>query len=376
MKKLIISLGIVLISSVWHYSVAEEFSHEWKKTEVKKVMQAVADWQIANFDKVPYGRTNWINAVMYLGMFEWGKMAESQDKDDKYLKFLYKIGNGNGWQPDKRMYHADDICVSQMYLDMYRHYGQKNKNMLNPTIARTDWVINHPSQGSMQLNYRDGTTLERWSWCDALFMAPPVYARLYAMTGDKRYLRFMDQNYKDTYQFLFSPEDSLFFRDANYFAKQEPNGAKVFWSRGNGWVLGGLCQILDELPAKDKSRKFYENLFISLCKRIARCQQTDGYWHASLLDPGSYPAPETSGTGFFVYALAYGINQGYLPEAEYRPVVEKGWKALVEAVWPDGKLGFVQPVGESPKKVTKEMTEAYGVGAFLLAGLEIYQLSH
>ena len=375
MKKIWAFLCLSLLNGCWSFLEAESFKSEWKKAEVKKVMQSVADWQIEHFKEVPYSRNNWINAAMYLGMFEWGRMADTLDKNPKYLQFLYKIGNQTGWQPEKRMYHADDICVSQLYIDLYRHSAQKNKNMLNPTIARTDWVISHPSKGSMNLNHRDGSTLERWSWCDALFMAPPVYARLYAMTGDKKSIRFMNRNYKDTYEFLYSKADSLFYRDANYFHQQEPNGAKMFWSRGNGWVLGGLCQILDELPAKDKHRKFYEELFISLCKRIVRCQQADGYWHASLLDPGSYPAPETSGTGFFVYALAYGINRGYLPEAEYRPIVEKGWKAMVEAVWPDGKLGFVQPVGESPKKVTKEMTEAYGVGAFLLAGCEIYQLS-
>ena len=78
--------------------------------------------------------------------------------------------------------------------------------------------------------------------------------------------------------------------------------------------------------------------------------------------------PETSATGFIVYALAYGVNEGLLDKTVMMPAIEKGWKALVKAVEKDGKLGYVQPIGADPKKVTREMTEVYGAGAFLLAG--------
>ena len=373
MRKLFYSL--ICMVFVCSSLTASAFSPDFEKTEVKKVMKNVADWQIANFSKVPYSPGNWVNAIMYIGMFDWGKLAFEQDKNESYLKFLSKIGNRTGWQPEKRMYHADDICVSQMYIDLYRFYGKKNPNMINPTIARTDWVMAHPSQNSMDLNYRDGRTLERWTWCDALFMAPPVYARLYNMTGDKEYIRFMNQQYKDCYDHLFDKEEHLFFRDANYIERKEPNGEKMFWARGNGWVLGGLCQILDELPAKDKNRKFYEELFKELCGTVVKLQQPDGYWRASLLDAESYPSPETSGTAFYVYAFAYGINHGLLSKEEYMPALQKGWKALVDAVDPDGRLGYVQPIGEAPKKVTREMTELYGPGAFLMAGCEIYKMS-
>ena len=132
--------------------------------------------------------------------------------------------------------------------------------------------------------------------------------------------------------------------------------------------------MLQDFPKKDKNRKFYEDLFVTLSERAAKLQSPDSFWHASMLDPASYPSPETSATGFIVYALAYGINEGLLDKDIYLPVVEKGWKALVSAVETDGKLGYVQPIGADPKKVTRDMTEVYGVGAFLLAGNQIYKL--
>ena len=344
----------------------------FQKSEVKEVMKKVADWQIAHQKDVKHGPLDWTNAALYMGMLDWAELAEKESGDTSYYDWLVKLGRRYGWQPDKRMYHADDIAVGQVFVDLYCKY--KDRNMLYPTQARAEWVVNHPSDGPMELDYKKRETLERWTWCDALYMAPPVYVKLYVLTGDKRFIKFLNKEYKATYDLLFDKDERLFYRDSRYLTQKEANGAKVFWGRGNGWVLGGLAEMLQDFPKKDKNRKFYEDLFVTLSERAAKLQSPDGFWHASMLDPASYPSPETSATGFIVYALAYGINEGLLDKDIYLPVVEKGWKALVSAVETDGKLGYVQPIGADPKKVTRDMTEVYGVGAFLLAGNQIYKL--
>lgn len=343
------------------------------KAEVRQSMRRVADWQIAHMKEVPYDPLNWVNATFYLGLTKWAALAEEENKEDFYFRWLRRLGQRNYWQVDKRMYHADDVCIAQTYLDLYRKY--QKEEMIIPTLARAEWVMAHPSKGSFMLDYSDASTLERWTWCDALFMAPPVYARLYRITGDKKFIRFMDKEYKATYDFLYDKEENLFYRDQRYFSQKEANGAKVFWGRGNGWVLGGLVEILRELPAKDKYRPFYQDLFVKLATRVADLQNPDGFWHASMLDPASYPSPETSCSGFFVYALLYGVNEGLLPRDKFLPVAQKGWDALLSAVEEDGKLGFVQPIGADPRKVGREMTEVYGPGAFLLAGYEMHRLA-
>ena len=332
-------------------------------------MTAVANWQINNFKKVKHHPLDWTNAALYIGMMSWAKMADTC----KYLDWLYHIGQKYHWQPYFRMYHADDFAVTQMYLDMSR-LKQEN-DIIIPTQARLDWVINHPATSSLDFRQFNKHTLDRWSWCDALFMAPPVYIKMFKITGDTNYIRFMDKEYKATYNYLYDKEEHLFYRDSRYFDKQEANGEKVFWGRGNGWVMAGLVTILKELPANSEYRRFYETLFKEMAAKTASLQDKNGYWHASLLDSKSYPNPETSASGFLCYALAYGINSGLLNQKQYMPTVKKAWTALTEAVYPEGKLGWVQPIGADPKKVTKDMTEVYGVGAFLLAGTEIYKLA-
>lgn len=356
------------------YSVGVTIAQtNFNKAEIKNIMQRVANWQIANPNKgAEHSDLDWTHAVLYVGILDLAELMEQEDKDSSYYKWLLRIGQRNHYQIGKWMYHADFIAVGQAFIDLYLKYG--NKKMIAPVMARANWVVENPAETSLELNYQKVETLDRWSWCDALFMAPPIYAKLYALTKDIKYLDFMNKEYKATYDYLYDKTENLFYRDCRYFEKREANGQKVFWGRGNGWVLGGLVEILKVLPKDESLRTFYQDLFVTLATRVAHLQSPDGYWHASLLDPASYPSPESSATGFIVYALSYGINAGLLDKQSFLPIVEKGWKALVDAVNVEGKLGYVQPIGADPRKVTRNMTEVYGVGAFLMAGCEIYKI--
>lgn len=353
---------------------AGKFSAELNSDDIMKVMNAVAGWQIDNSASVPHHQLDWTNGALYAGMMKFAEVSP----DRKYMDWLWRIGRTYGWQPHRNMYHADDIAVCQMYLEMYRQKKTDRDSHLifAPTQARLDYVISHPSSAGLLLDYSDPRTTERWSWCDALFMAPPVYAKLSVITGDNKYLEFMDREYKATWNFLYDKDEHLFYRDHRYFPEKvmEANGRKVFWGRGNGWVMGGLVSLLKELPDDSVYRPFYEKLFVEMAEKVASCQDKEGFWHASMLDHQSFPHPETSSSSFFCYALAYGVNSGLLDKEIYTPVVINAWKALVSAVYADGKLGWVQPVGQDPKVVTPDMTEVYGVGAFLLAGTEMLKL--
>ncbi len=162
--------------------------------------------------------------------------------------------------------------------------------------------------------------------------------------------------------------------DKNYIGKLNPNGKKTFWARGNGWVMAGTVRVLQYLPKNNQYRSRYVTLLRTMAASVSRLQGEDGLWRPSLLDPQEVPVPETSGSGFFCYAIARGINQGYLDRKTYLPVVKKAWHGLVGVVRPDGKLGYVQPIGASPAKLTSEDNQEYGSGAFLLAGSEMYRL--
>ena len=93
------------------------------------------------------------------------------------------------------------------------------------------------------------------------------------------------------------------------------------------------------------------------------------------LDPDAYAAPAISGSAFYVYALAWGINQGILDSATYLSVVKKGWKGMLGHVYQDGRLGAIQSVNSEPGVVPPTSSYVYGVGGFLMAGGELHRLA-
>jgi rhamnogalacturonyl hydrolase YesR len=148
----------------------------------------------------------------------------------------------------------------------------------------------------------------------------------------------------------------------------------MFWSRGNGWVMAGIIRTLQYLPKDDPARAKYVAQFKEMAARVAELQSPDGLWRAGLLDSADYDLPENSGSAFFAYALAAGVNEGLLDKKTYRPVIDKAWAGLLHHVYADGRLGCIQQTGAEPQPFKASASYTYGVGAFLLAGSEIRKL--
>lgn len=334
-------------------------------------MEKVGDWQLAHPDPKP-GRppTGWIHATYAFGLFSLSELSAKP----VYREAALADGRANAWLLGPRPYHADDHAIGQLYVSLYG--VERDPVMLSGTRVRFDTILADPPPDNMEhdsrINPRKGDT---WTWCDSLFMAPPTWVGLSRVTGDGRYLDFAVERWWKTSDSLYDRETHLFFRDNRYFPQREANGAKIFWGRGNGWVMGGLVRLMQNLPANHPSRARFETQFREMSEALLKLQQPDGLWRASLLDPASYPSKETSGSGFYCFALAWGLNQGLLDRERFLPAVLKAWTALSDCVTPEGRLTHVQPVGGSPKTFDPDSNEEYGPGAFLLAGSELYRLS-
>jgi rhamnogalacturonyl hydrolase YesR len=337
----------------------------FKRDYIKKTMLRVTDWQLKNPKHLP---TDWTNGAFYAGVVAAYKTTKSKTIRDS----LFALGQRTGWKPGARYDHADDIAISQTYIDMYRQ--KKDRAMIQATIDTVQKVRSVPGR-EVRVH---GIT---WWWCDALFMAPPTLIKLGVTLKDPSYFAFNDSLFRQTYDLLYNKDEHLFARDASYLVnqqgegKREKNGKLVFWSRGNGWVMGGLVRLLDELPKNYQNREYYVTIYREMAEKIASLQQADGLWRASLLDPASYPGGEGSGSGFFCYALGWGINNGILNKEKYLPVVQKAWEGLNTLVSTEGRVGWVQPIGADPQKnFSSESWEVYGAGAFLLAGSEVIKM--
>jgi rhamnogalacturonyl hydrolase YesR len=339
----------------------------------------VADWQIANLDDLSYirnfrnnvaDRRGWHHGALYVGMMNWAALPGNEE----YFATLRKISEENEWKLGDRLFHGDDHIVGQLYLTFYER--EKNPQMIQHTVRQLNQILVANPDDTLEFL---GDSISgvgracqlRWCWCDALFMSPQTWIMLSLATGEDQYMAYADKEFWATTDYLLDPEFNLYYRDSRYFTRREEAGNKIFWSRGNGWVYAGLVNILRILPEDHPSYPRYVQLFKDMSVTIAGLQHDNGMWSPSLLDENPNPTPETSGSGFMTYGLAWGLNNGHLDDDTYGPVVRKGWSALVNAVGDDGKLGWVQPVGSAPDSVFETDSQLYGVGAFLLAASEM-----
>ena len=343
------TVGPIGISQPFHPlspdTLTASLPSEIKPYPVLAAMQRVADWQLAHPDTND-PPTSWILGAQDAGMMALAGISG----DPKYRDAMLAAGEANNWELGPIFYDADDYCVGQVYTELYLLY--RENRMIAPLRERFDAILAKPPEvTNLEFTTAESRDRENWSWCDSLFMGPPTWVRLYAATGDERYLDFAVTNWWRTTDYLYDKDEHLFFRDSTFFQKREANGQKVFWSRGNGWVMAGLVRVLQYLPTNHPDRPRFEQWFKEMAAKIVSLQQPDGLWRSSLLDTEDFPAKETSGSGFFTYALAWGVNQGLLDRVKYEPVVRKGWAGLVDCVGANGKLMHVQPVGERPEKI-------------------------
>jgi unsaturated rhamnogalacturonyl hydrolase len=268
-----------------------------------------------------------------------------------------------GETPEHVLFGDWQVCF-QTYADLYELDGRRDARR----IARAREVMEY-QMGTARSDY--------WWWADGLYMVMPVMTKLYRATGERRYLDKLQEYFIYADQLMHDAEAGLYYRDAKYIYPKHraANGGKDFWARGDGWVFAALAKVLAELPQDHPVRPLLTERFRRLAAALKPVQQPEGYWTRSLLDPAQAPGPESSGTAFFTYAYAWGINHGYLERAEYGPTTLRGWRFLSgTALQPDGRVGYVQPIGERAipgQVVNQDSTAPFGVGAFLLAAAEM-----
>ena len=242
------------------------FSADLTRTAVRRVMTAAADWQLEH--PSAHAPHDWTVAAFYTGMMALSELSDSP----KYYDAMKAMGERNQWRPGLRPGHADDYAVIATYARIFQR--EKDRRMLAPAVALFDFLVTRPYDEP--LTWGNGIETREWAWCDALFMAPPALAAVSTATGDSRYLALANRLWWKTTDYLYDRTEHLYFRDSRFFDQREPNGRKVFWSRGNGWVFAGIARMLNELPADHPDRARYVTLFREMAEKIVAVQGEDG----------------------------------------------------------------------------------------------------
>lgn len=343
-------------------------SEAWDPATLAANGAKVADYALAHPTRANH--RDWTYGTFYAGLTAFALAHPER----LYLDILRQEGTNNAWRLDGgRPFYAETHGIGQTWLELAR--VDDDPAAAAPTRAVFDYILENRSRAPVVQRLPNGSfspNLLRWAWSDALFMSPPVWAKLAALTGEARYRDFLIGEYRASAARLYDREAGLFYRDYAARAKRSAHGAPVFWGRGNGWVLGGLPLVLRELPPGLRTRPFFLDLFRGMSEKVKALQRADGAWSPNLLDGRDPDLPEMSATALFCFALAWGVNDGLLDEAEYLPCVRRAWGALCRAVAEEGTLGWVQQAAVGPSaNFGADSTALYAVGGYLLAATEI-----
>jgi unsaturated rhamnogalacturonyl hydrolase len=346
---------VAILASFAAVSAKTEFDLDSIQTICKRVIKYGLKSNVAN---------DWIGGAYYTGVMGMLDMT----KDKQYLDSAVAWGKNHNWGPANSALTTtgDDQCCFQTYCEVFmQDTSSTNKYMYQPALTNITNMFDRAPLASRE-----------WGWCDLLFMAPAGITRLAIVSKTPRFIDSMNAYWWNTSKWLYDTTDHLYYRDGGFIypAQKTASGKKMFWARGNGWVVAGLARTLQYLPANYTDRAKFVTQLQQMCTALKAVQGADGLWRTSLFDYAQYPDPEMSGTCFFTFAMAYGINSGILDRATFEPAVRKAWSGMTKNVQASGALMRVQDVNWMPGPTTLNMSKPYAEGAFCLTGNEMIKM--
>ncbi len=130
--------------------------------------------------------------------------------------------------------------------------------------------------------------------------------------------------------FLYDPAEKLYFRDSRFFERRDEQGPQALLEPRQRLGVRRHREHARPAAARPRgSRATARRCSRKWRRKLKAVQKTDGYWAPSLLGAENSPT-ETSGTGFFVYGLAWGVNRGLLASRGI-PAVNPPWVGCADA---------------------------------------------
>ena len=313
---------------------------------IPALMQRVNAWQIAN-PRMKADDRNWERGTWYTGVMA----AYRATGDEKYLQQALDWGRQHQWQVGTEESGANRLFCAMTWVECY--LLKKDPAMLKPTL---DWLAtaapNSPAGAKVWFGHAPAP-FDSPLYSDSLF-AMPVFALLHKTTGDPKYLDILDHFFcavsrRDDRQ----GGKPLLPRREFHRQKNSDREKNLLVARQRL----GLCRhcrgYWNICPRTIRTASSSPPRCAPCPRPSRRARARDGFWRPNLADPEHVPVPESSGTGFFCYGMAWGIRNGVLDKETYLPVVKKAWTALAGAVSPTGMVQWGQQVGDRPAATRK-----------------------
>jgi unsaturated rhamnogalacturonyl hydrolase len=257
---------------------------------------------------------------------------------------------------------------------LIKAYSRKKDPRYRATI---DIIADHIAH--KQFRMPDGTLARQRPqpvslWADDLYMSVPFLAQMGVLTGQAAWF---DDAARQVVQFSARLQDKTTgLWDHSWFQNTSPD-PKFYWGRASGWAMMAAAELLSVMPDNHPARNIVLDIFRRGAQGAVAAQGGTGLWHQLLDKPDSYL--ETSASAMFTFAIARGVNRGWLSPA-YAPVAQAGWQALATKVQADGRIeGICVSTTAAYDAVyyynrPTDLGAMQGYGPMLLAGAEVISM--
>ena len=297
---------MIMAKKIWDHAV-----------EVSEKIGAAANYYTTPLFNYPGILTMWAGAQAALIADD----KEWLDEVNSYLKkypfefeepgtyFVYNFDNyrvgglGKAWMIMKG-YFED-------HKDVLKEYAEKTLE----APRSDDGIICHPRNADKRI------------WIDVVYAVTPYMLYAGIIFDEPRYIDFAVEQCFKMYD-VFMDESNGLLHQTRGFMGDATSISHDHWSRGNGWGIIGLCELVRYLP---KDSKYYNEAverFKAHCAALIKYQDYRGLWKQSIAEPLAWE--ESSGTGIILYAIGIGIRLGILDKETYFPVLEKGIYGLCQ----------------------------------------------
>jgi unsaturated rhamnogalacturonyl hydrolase len=239
-------------------------------------------------------------------------------------------------------------------------------------------------------------------WLDGIYMASPFYSEYGKLFNEPAAFDDVAKQFRLIDEHTYDARSGLNYHgwDAakiQPWANPATGCSSNFWGRAEGWYAMALVDVLDFFPTDHPARAQIIAALQKTARGIVKWQdpQTGLWWQ--VMDQGARKGnyEEATASAMFVYALAKGVNHGYLSRS-YVPAIEKGYAGIINnLIKPDGddrwsltQCCSVAGLGGSPSdgKMRDGSFDYYvgepvvsndlkGIGPFILAGIEVQTLT-
>ncbi|HEX9782828.1 MAG TPA: glycoside hydrolase family 88 protein, partial [Opitutaceae bacterium] len=393
-------------TAAWLEAVLAEFVRrfgdvillEWSRRMVESEMVCLGETIF--HDGVPRARWDYTTSLFGLSLLHLGNALG----DEKMVEYGAKTAE-SFITPDGeiRTYKMEDYNIDMIPPEkvlLYRYAQNPEPRVRKAIETLIEQMGKHPrtSEGGFWHKQR----YPHQMWLDGLFMAAPFLAQFGKLFEEPALFDDVANQIILMDRHAYDPKTGLHYhawdeKRAQDWANKKTGQSPNFWGRAEGWYAMAIVDSLDFFSPTHPEVDHINDILRRVADGIARWQDPEtGLWW-QVLDQGDREGNylEATASSMFVYALAKGINRGYLSRDTFLPVILKGYEGIIRDLIKkegDGRISLTQCCSVAGLGYTNSAGRARdgsfeyyisepiidndlkGVGPFILAGMEMQEV--